>query len=183
MIGRPGPGEYGDFYAGYISALPPGDVLEILELQIDQLRSLASTVTADQETFRYAPGKWSLREVVGHLIDAERVFSYRALCFSRGDDTPLPGFDENFYVEHANFDSRTIQSLIEELTLLRSANLLLFRGLTPEDLARLGVANSYPVSVRALAFILAGHLEHHFRVLRERYGIEVVPLDLGRSSS
>jgi len=173
MIERPGPSEYADFYAGYISGLPAGDVLEILESQKDQLHRLAANVEGDQETFRYAPGKWSIREMVGHLIDAERVFSYRALCFSRGDETPLPGFDENFYVDNASFDSRSLSSLIEELTLLRSANVLLFRSLAPEDLARIGVANTYPVSVRALAFILAGHLQHHFNVLRERYGIEV----------
>ena len=178
MIERPGPGEYAEFYAGYIASLPSGNILEILEGQKDQLRYLAN-IAADRETFRYAPGKWSLREVVGHLIDAERVFSYRALRFSRGDDTPLPGFDENFYVANADFDSRTLQSLIEELTLLRSANVLLFRSLTPEDLARIGVANTHPVTVRALAFILAGHLQHHFNVLRERYGIEVPPLPSG----
>jgi hypothetical protein len=125
------------------------------------------------------PESGSLREVVGHLIDAERVFSYRALRFSRGDETPLPGFDENFYVANARFDDRTLQSLIEELTLLRSANVLLFRSLAPEDLACVGVANTHPVSVRALAFILAGHLQHHFGVLRERYGIEVPALPVG----
>lgn len=172
MIERPGPEEYADFYAGYITALPPSDVLEILELQKDQLRHLAD-IGAGRETFRYAPGKWSVREVVGHLVDAERVFSYRALRFSRGDETPLPGFDENFYVDHARFDERPLLSLIEELTLLRSANVLLFRQLTPEELARTGEANTHPVSVRALAFILAGHMEHHFKGLRERYGIEV----------
>ena len=179
MIERPGPGEYADFYAGYISGLPAGDVLEILDRQKDQLRHLAENVAADRETFRYAPGKWSLREVAGHLIDAERVFSYRALRFSRGDDTPLPGFDENFYVANADFDSRTLPSLIEELTLLRGANVLLFRSLSPEDLARFGVANTHPVSVRALAFILAGHLQHHLNVLRDRYGIEVPALPSG----
>jgi hypothetical protein len=178
VIEHPGRDEYADFYAGYIAALPPGDILEILELQKDQIRNLAN-VAADRETFRYAPGKWSLREVVGHLIDAERVFSYRALCFSRGDETPLPGFDENFYVANADFDSRTLQSLIEELTLLRSANVLLFRSLTPEELAHVGVANTHPVSVRALAFILAGHVQHHFGVLRDRYGIEVPALPSG----
>ena len=177
MIERPERSEYADFYAGYIAALPPGDILEILERQKDQLRHLARAA-ADRETFRYAPGKWSIREVVGHLIDAERVFSYRALCFSRGDETPLPGFDENFYVAHARFDDRTLSTLIEELTLLRSANVLSFRELSPEELARMGVANTYPVSVRALAFILAGHLEHHFEVLRERYGIAVPALRL-----
>jgi len=177
MIERPAANEYADFYAGYIAALPPGDILEILERQKDQLHHLAA-VAADRETFRYAPDKWSVREVVGHLVDAERVFSYRALRFSRGDDTPLPGFDENFYVAHARFDSRTLKSLIEELTLLRSANVLLFRELAPEELARVGVANTHPVSVRALAFILAGHLEHHFKGLRERYGIEVPALGL-----
>ena len=179
MIERPELSEYADFYAGYISALPSGDILEILEGQKDQLRHLTEIVAPDRETFRYPPGKWSVREIVGHLIDAERVFSYRALCFSRGDDTPLPGFDENFYVANADFDSRTLQSLLEELTLLRSANVLLFRSLTPEELARVGVANTYPVSVRALAFILAGHLHHHFVVLRERYGIAVPALPSG----
>ncbi len=176
MIERPEPSEYADFYAGYVAALPSGDILEILEGQKDQLSHLAGIVAPDRETFRYAPGKWSVREIVGHLIDAERVFSYRALCFSRGDETPLPGFDENFYVANADFDSRTLQSLLEELTLLRSANVLLFRSLAPEDLARVGVANTHPVSVRALAFILAGHLQHHFNVLRDRYRIKVPPL-------
>ncbi|HET9226929.1 MAG TPA: DinB family protein [Thermoanaerobaculia bacterium] len=176
MIERPGLGEYADFYAGYIAALPPGDILEILERQKDQLRHLAETVTGDQETFRYAPGKWSVREVLGHVIDGERVFSYRALRFSRGDETPLPSFDENFYVDNADFDSRTLKSLIEEMILLRSANVLFFRELGPEKLTRVGVANTYPVSVRALAFILAGHLQHHLNGLRERYGIEVQEL-------
>ena len=179
MIERPGPGEYADFYAGYIASLPPGDILEILEGQKDQLRHLAATLTADRETFRYAPGKWSVREVLGHVIDAERVFSYRALRFSRGDETPLPAFDENFYVANARFDDRTLQSLIEEMVLLRSANVLFLRELSPEELARVGVANTYPVSVRALVFILAGHLQHHFNVLRDRYGIEVPALPSG----
>jgi hypothetical protein len=173
MIERPAADEYANFYAGYIAALPPGDVLEILESQKDQLRQLPAAVGPDRETFRYGPGKWSVREVAGHLLDAERVFSYRALRFSRGDETPLPGFDESFYVAHARFDTRPLPSLIEELILLRSANVLFFRELTPEELARFGVANTHPVSVRALAFILAGHMEHHFKGLRERYGIEV----------
>ena len=176
MIERPGPGEYAEFYAGYIAALPPGDILEILDRQKDQLRHLAETVTGDRETFRYGPGKWSVREVLGHMIDGERVFSYRALRFSRGDKTPLPAFDENFYVANADFDSRPLRSLIEELTLLRSANVLFFRELAPEKLTRVGVANTYPVTVRALAFILAGHLAHHLGILRDRYGIEVPEL-------
>lgn len=176
MIERPGTGEYAEFYAGYIAALPPGDILEILEGQKEQLRHLAETVTGDRETFRYAPGKWSVREVLGHVIDGERVFSYRALRFSRGDETPLPSFDENFYVANADFDSRTLSSLVEEMILLRSANVLFFRELAPEKLTRVGVANTYPVTVRALAFILAGHLAHHLGLLRDRYGIEVPEL-------
>jgi hypothetical protein len=175
MIERPGPDEYADFYAGYIASLPPGDILEILERQKEQLRHLAH-VAPDRETFRYAPGKWSLREVLGHVIDAERVFSYRALRFSRGDETPLPGFEENFYVANARFEDRSLHSLIEEMVLLRSANLLFLRELSPEELARFGIANTHPVSVRALVFILAGHLQHHFNVLRERYAIEVPAL-------
>jgi hypothetical protein len=173
MIERPGPDEYAEFYAGYIARLPAGDVLELLARQQEQIAALVAAVPAERETFRYAPGKWSVREVVGHLGDAERIFGYRALRFSRGDEAPLPGFEENSYVEQSSFDARPLNSLAAELAALREANLLLFRGLAPEAWHRRGEANHHPVSVRALAFILAGHLHHHLGVLRERYGIDV----------
>jgi hypothetical protein len=174
MIERPTPSEYAPFYAGYIaaiSALGDGDILETLERQIEEIRQLASATPAERETFRYGEGKWSVREVVGHMIDGERVFSYRALRFSRGDQTPLPGFEENQYVAASTFDRRPISSLVDELVLLRQANLALLRGFAPEDWTRTGIASGKPVSVRALAFIMAGHVRHHMNILRDRYGL------------
>lgn len=171
MIERPTPSEYAPFYAGYIAALPDGDVLQILEQQVSELRQLAAGTPAGRETFRYADGKWSVREVVGHMIDAERIFAYRALRFSRGDEAPVPGFDENSYVAASTFDRRPLSSLVDELALVRQANLALFGGLAPADWTRLGIANGYAVSVRALAFIMAGHVRHHLNILRDRYGV------------
>jgi hypothetical protein len=174
MIEMPGPSEYAPFYAGYISAiaaLGDGDILATLERQTSEVRQLAASIPAERETFRYGEDKWSVREVFGHLIDGERVFSYRTLRFSRGDQTPLPGFEENDYVAASHFDSRPLSSLVDELVLLRQANLALFRGLAPEDWPRTGTANGHPVSVRALAFIMAGHVQHHFNILRDRYGL------------
>jgi DinB superfamily len=174
MIEKPGPSEYAPFYAGYISAiatLADGDILETLENQTSELRQLAASTPAERETFRYGEGKWSVREVFGHLIDGERVFSYRVLRFSRGDETPVPGFDENLYVAASHFDQRPLSDLVDEFVLLRQANLRLLRSLAPEDLARVGTANNHPVSVRALAFIMAGHVRHHLNILRDRYGL------------
>ena len=171
MIERPAASEYAPFYAGYIASLPDGDILDILERQTSELRQLAAAAPADRETFRYGDGKWSVREVVGHMIDGERVFSYRTLRFSRGDQTPLPGFEENQYVAASTFDRRPLSSLIEELVLLRQANLALLRGLAPDDWTRTGTANGHSVSVRALAFIMAGHVRHHLDILRDRYGV------------
>lgn len=171
MIEKPAPSEYAPFYAGYISALGDGDILETLENQTSELRQLAAATPADRETYRYGEGKWSVREVFGHMIDAERVFSYRVLRFSRGDETPLPGFDENHFVAASHFDQRPISELIEELVLLRQANLRLLRSLVPEAWTRTGLANNHPVSVRALAFIMAGHVRHHLNILRDRYGV------------
>ena len=172
MIERPDASEYAPFYAGYIASLPDGDILDILERQTSELRQLAASTPADRETFRYGDGKWSVREVVGHMIDGERVFSYRVLRFSRGDQTPVPGFEENQYVAASTFDRRPLSSLVDELGLLRQANLGLLRGLTPDDWTRTGTANGHPVSVRALAFIMAGHVRHHLNILRDRYGLQ-----------
>jgi hypothetical protein len=172
MIERPAESEYASFYAGYISAVPPGNVLELLEAQRAQIPRLAEAIPAERGTFRYAPGKWTVREVFGHLVDAERVFGYRALCISRGDETPLPGFDENRFVTTSGFNTRELSSLAREFALVREANLPLFHHLDAEAWRRTGVANASPVSVRALAFIMAGHVNHHLGVLRERYGVE-----------
>lgn len=171
MLTKPDASEYATFYGGYISKVPEGDVLGLLAEQEGRLRRLPSSCTPDQEVHRYAPEKWSVREVVGHLLDGERIFGYRAFRIGRGDQTPLPGFDEGLYVANSDYHSRPLASLADELAAIRATNLTLFRHLPDEAWPRIGTANGQPVSVRALAFIMAGHTNHHFGILVERYGV------------
>jgi len=171
MIERPSESEYAPFYAGYIAKIPAVDVLEILERQSAQLRQLAAGASPEQQVSRYAPGKWSVREVFGHLIDGERVFGYRAFRIGRGDQTPLSGFEENQYVAASGYNLRELSSLADEFALVRAANLSVFHTLSEDDWRRTGTANGHPVSVRALAFIMAGHVNHHLGILGERYGL------------
>jgi hypothetical protein len=128
-----------------------------------------STLTAEGADFRPAPGEWSIKEVVGHINDTERVFAYRALRISRADSTPLAGFEQDAYVRESNFGLRTLYDLLEEFALLRRANLLAFTKLTPDMLVRMGTASNNPVSVRALLYMIAGHVEHHLESLRVDY--------------
>lgn len=172
MIERPRETEYAPYYARYIGTVPPIDIVEGMEEQKRRVQRLTTSVSGDREGFRYDDGKWSIREVIGHLTDAERVFGYRAFCISRGDATPLPAFDENHYVAASGSDARPLRSLIEEFSAVRDANLHLFRRLERDEWTRVGTANNNPVSVRALAFILVGHVNHHLNVLQERYGID-----------
>ncbi len=172
MIERPEASEYAPFYAGYIASLPDDiDILAFLGKQRDELQAFGRATAPEKETFRYAEGKWSLREVAGHLIDGERVFAYRVLRFSRGDQTPLPGFDENEFIAGSTYNDRALASLVDEFVLARGSNLALFESLPAEGWLRTGTANGYSVSVRALAFIMAGHVNHHLKIVRERYGI------------
>ncbi len=171
MIEKPNPSEYAPFYAGYIAKIPAERLLEILERQSQDLRDLAATASPDQQLHRYAPGKWSVREVFGHLIDGERVFGYRAFRIGRGDDTPLPGFDENEYVEASSYHHQDLAALAEEFALVRAGNLAVFNSLSDDDWRHAGTANGQRISVRALAFIMAGHVVHHVGILGERYGL------------
>lgn len=171
MNQRPSETEYAPFYAGYMGLVPEEDVLPLLEEQIAEVRRVAAAIPADQEGYRYAPGKWSFRQVFGHLTDAERVFGFRAFCFSRDQQTPLPGFDENVYVDRGGFDERTLADLVDEWVSVRRSNVALLRSFGPDVWSRTGTANNHPISVRALAFIMAGHLRHHLGVLRDRYGV------------
>ena len=168
---RPAPEEHAPFFAGYVKLVPETDVLPVLAAQASEIRRLAASVPADRGTFRYAPGKWSVREIFGHIGDAERVFGYRAFCISRGDRTPLPGFDENDYITESAYDERTVVELADDFAGLRGANLAVLGRLDPARWARVGNANGNPVSVRALAFIMAGHVRHHLGVLKARYGV------------
>ena len=161
--------EFAPYYARYIDHVPHGDVLETLEAQHADTVELLDRFGEARGAHRYAPGKWSVKEVVGHVADAERIFTYRALCAARGEPGALPSFDENAYVERADFDRRTLNSLLGEFTAVRRATLSLFRNLDDGQLARRVVANNQPVSARAIAWIVAGHERHHARLLRERY--------------
>ncbi|MCC7010257.1 MAG: DinB family protein [Acidobacteria bacterium] len=170
---RPAAGDYPSSFQAYVDRVPETDIVPALAAQIDVVRRFAAAVPADTERFAYAPGKWTLRQAVGHLGDIERVFGYRALAFSRGDTAALPGIDENAYVEHATFNDATLADLVEELALLRRANVCMFRTLTEAQWAASGVANGRSITVRALAFVLAGHVRHHLDLFRDRYGVAI----------
>jgi hypothetical protein len=170
-ITRPAEGEYNPYYGRYISQVPGDDALDALDAQIGETLALLAPLDEARALHRYAPGKWSVKETIGHVADAERVFAYRALRFARADATPLPGFDENVYVPAGRFDARPIDALRDELARVRAATLALFRSFDPAALARRGEASGNPVSVRALAWIIAGHERHHAALLRERYGL------------
>lgn len=170
-IARPDPGEYAPFYRGYIERVPDRPLLEQLARQGEETRACLASLSAEKARYRYAPDKWSVTEVVGHVGDSERVFAYRALRIARGDTTPLAGFDEKAWMGVATFDGRGLPDVLAELVAVRQATFALLRGLDEAACVRTGVANDAAVSVRALAHIIAGHELHHVAVLRERYGI------------
>lgn len=168
---RPASGEFAEFYAGYVAGVPDGDLIEILRRQGSEVASQLRGVSDERSNFRYEPGKWSIREVVAHMSDAERVFSYRALTFARGDTTPLPSFDENEWAKASNAGARPMSALVEEIVAVRAATVALFRGFSDAMWERWGTASNKKVTVRALGYIVAGHEKHHLRILKERYGL------------
>ena len=170
---RPRADEFAAFYSTYITLVPEDDVLPALREQVGVMRKLAASVPVVKETHAYDAGKWTVRQIIGHLTDAERVFSYRALCFSRSDATPLPAFDENAYVDHARFNDVPLADMVEEFVLLRSANVKMFESLRDDQWTASGVANKNSISVRALAYVMAGHVRHHLNILRDRYTLTV----------
>ena len=169
---RPDATEYAPFFHGYVTAVPEGDVVELLRSGGHELLETIRRIPEDRGGHRYGPDKWTIREVIGHLIDAERIFTYRALRFARGDQTMLPGFDENEFVKTAGSDQRTLSDLARELAAVRESTVLLFESLPDDAWIRKGNANGRDMSVRALAYVAAGHPRHHLRILRERYGVE-----------
>lgn len=172
-IGRPADTEYNPFYRGYIALVTEDDIVDALEKQIDAWKVAAATASAeDKETHRYAPDKWSVRELFGHLIDAERVFGYRAHCMSRSEQAPLPGFDEKTYVARSAYRDESLVDLAEELALVRRANLITFRRIDAQSgWDRVGNANGSDMTLRGLAYVTLGHVRHHLGVLRDRYGV------------
>jgi uncharacterized damage-inducible protein DinB len=166
---KPQPGEYNPYYEKYVSLVAPGDVLPALTSQWEETRAIFSSIPEDRGAYRYAPGKWSIKEMLGHVIDTERIMSYRALRIARGDTTPLPGFEQDDYVRNANSDRVSLASLIAEFDSVRRATTLMFENMDPEASTRQGTASTYPVSVRALAWIIAGHELHHRGILKQKY--------------
>ncbi len=169
MWQRPGPTEYAPFYEGYIEGVPHDDVLRLLEEQHAEAVKLFSGLKREAALYRYQPDKWSIQEICGHLVDAERVFMYRAMCFARNDHGPLPGMNENAYVKEAGFDGWHLDRLVEEYSHQRNATLAFFSGIPAPLLLRRGIASEVEFTVRALAFIIAGHERHHLRVVRTKY--------------
>ena len=166
---RPAPEEYPAYFAPYVAAVPDGDVLGTLEAQIDAVRACVESFGDEGSLRRYADGKWSVREILGHLSDTERVFVCRGLSFARGDTTELPGMDENAWVAGADFDGIPAAALLDEFEHVRRATIALYRTLGEPALDRGGVANGIAVTVRAIPWLIAGHVAHHLGVLEERY--------------
>lgn len=169
MLNRPSKEEYGTYYDRYISLVPEGDVAELLKSQYIEIEDLLASLPEERGSFRYAPGKWSLKEVVGHMADTERVMAYRLLRIARGDQTPLPGFDQDVFVKGASFDSFSLKDLLEDYSAVRRSTLTLLRGVTEEVSLRAGTVGDNPATARSLAYIIAGHEIHHLKVIRERY--------------
>ena len=171
MQTRPAGDEYAPFYGGYVDLVTEPTILEALEAQREEVRRHIDAVSTEKEQYRYGEGKWSIREVLGHVIDAERVFSYRAFCISRGEKVSLPGFDENAYVAASRHNERSLVEHATEFDALRGSNLALFRSLDEEGWKQKGTASDAVVSVRAIAYIMVGHARHHMGILRDRYGV------------
>ncbi|HEV7838878.1 MAG TPA: DinB family protein [Gemmatimonadaceae bacterium] len=166
---KPGADEFLDYYARYISLVPNGDVVSTLAAQMKETQAVLRGMPASKATYRYAPGKWSLNEMLGHMIDAERIFSVRALRFARNDPTPLPGFEQDDYVRGASFDAYALRDLAAELESVRVSTIFFYKHLEEDAWLRRGTASGATVTVRALAYITAGHELHHRQILRERY--------------
>lgn len=166
---RPEANEYAPYYERYVSLVPDADLVETLERQGAETVALLRGLSEEQGARRYEPGKWSVKQLVGHVCDGERIFSYRALAFARGDAQALPGMEQDEWMSGVDFDARTLSSLVDEFESVRAATVHLFRHLSPEAWARRGVASDNEVTVRALAYVVAGHEAHHVRVLKERY--------------
>lgn len=169
VIGRPAGGEYAAYFDRYVVRVPESDILSALVSQKQEFTTLLSTVGKHQEGYRYADGKWSIRQLVGHVIDAERVFGYRAVCIARGDNTPLPSFDENPYAEAAGSDDVPLAELLMEFRSIRESHELMFRHFPRQAWDRRGNVGGNTTTPRALAYIIAGHARHHAAILSERY--------------
>jgi hypothetical protein len=171
-IARPKAGDYAPYYSRYVDLVPDGNVIDLLERQGKDTAAMLRRVDDKASLSRYAPGKWSVREVVGHMADTERVFAFRAVTFARGDATPLPGFDQDVWAKASNANDRPLPDLASELAAIRASTIALLRGFGAAELARAGRASDNHVTVAALAYMIAGHELHHVKILREQYGLK-----------
>lgn len=167
-MNRPQANEHAPYYKTYMDTVSDNVIAE-LEHQVNSFPSFLKGLTQDKATYAYSEGKWTILELVGHVIDTERIMAYRALRIARADLTPLPGFEENDYVANAHFAERNMDSLAEEFAILRKANMYLIQSFNDEEINRIGTSNGSPMSVRALIYILAGHVNHHRKIIEERY--------------
>ncbi len=164
------PSEYASYYGNYIDQVAEEyTLIEELEISLHRFIKFVQDIPMDKFDYQYAEGKWTIKDIIQHLIDAERIFAYRALCFARKDATELPGFEENDYVDEANANNRSIMELLTELSAVRHATLLLFKSFNETQLLRSGIASNNPMSVRAIGFVIIGHQNHHQKVFEERY--------------
>jgi DinB family protein len=170
-VAPPAAGEFAAPYARYVSRVGEEDILEALDRQTSEVNAVLGPLSEERSQYRYAPEKWSVREMLGHIADTEQVMAFRALAISRGETQPLPGFDENAWMVDVPFGGRPLREGLQRFAHSRAANVILLRQLAPEDWLRLGTASGWPVSVRGLAWIMVGHVRHHLAVLAERYGI------------
>ncbi len=168
---RPPPSEYAPYFERYISLVPGDRVVPVLAEQAQTFRARFGGISEEQGGFRYAPDKWNVREVIGHLIDTERVFGHRALWFARGATTPLSGFEQDEFVTAAQHDLVPMVELVDEFCAVRDSYVLMFKHLPKEAWTRVGISNNHPMSVRAAAFMMAGHASYHSNLLREQYGV------------
>jgi len=169
VVSRPDASEYAPYYDMYISLVKEGDIIRTLSDQLGSALTLLNGISEEKASYRYAPDKWSIKQIVGHMTDAERIMSYRALRIARNDKTPIEGFEQDDYVKYASFDDCALADLVEEFKLLRQANLLLYRQLKEEAWYRMGTANDVEVSVRAIVYVIAGHVTHHMEILKSQY--------------
>ena len=169
MIRKPQPGEYNEFYATYINKIEEDNLIKLLRSQLTSFADFMSGISEETSEYAYAQGKWSIKEVLNHINDTERVFSYRALCIARGEKAPLPSMDQDGYQAASPTKTRTFASLIEEFVSIRTSTLFLLDDLPESDSLKTGIASGHPVSVRALAAMIYGHCAHHADVIKNRY--------------
>lgn len=167
-IAPPQPGEYAEYYHKYIALVPQGEITGLLEKQGDEFAKFLESVADADASIVHPPYGWTIKQVVSHIVDGDRIFTYRLLRIARGDKTPLPGFDEGEYAKTAGVEHLRLNDLVSEFQTVRAATISLVRNLPSDAWLRTGTANGYPVSVRALAWVMVGHLQHHFAIIRKR---------------